>query len=197
MVMKDNKQVQGAEGIILHNNSIILGMQKPKRWYTLSNGKRATIIKTLGGQIEDVDKNSTRRAFIREMMEEMKGLKTQDIRVSTNPIFSKEVQMGKMNPYEPKSRLSMQADFYVAKIREGVQILPNDLPALLKIPINEFIGLQFSENQKIDSLRRFLVINENIDFDLPEYYAFMIPEEVKEFLKRIKAIEERKGDDER
>lgn len=197
MVMKDNKQVQGAEGIILHNNSIVLGMQKLKRWYTLSNGKRAAIIKTLGGQIEDVDENSTRRALLREMMEEMEGLKTQDIMVSINPIFSKKVQMGKMNPYEPESNLSMQADFYVAKIREGLPVLPNDLPALLEIPISEFIGLQFSENQKIDSLQKFLVINENMDFNLPEYYAFMIPEEVREFLKRIKVIEERKGDEER
>lgn len=39
------------------------------------NEEKATIIKTLGGQIEEVDKNSSREALIREVLEEVKELK--------------------------------------------------------------------------------------------------------------------------
>ena len=55
--MKDNnsEEIKGAEAIVIHNGNIILGMQKPKRWYNLENEEKATIIKTLGGQIEKED----------------------------------------------------------------------------------------------------------------------------------------------
>ena len=42
--------ILGAEGIVIHGNKIVLGMQKQKRWYFLENGEKAAIIKTLGGE---------------------------------------------------------------------------------------------------------------------------------------------------
>lgn len=188
MVKIDNKysQIHGAEGIILHNNCIVLGMQKPKRWYTLSNGKQAAIIKTIGGQVENSDKNDAKITLIRETMEEIQGIESKDIKVSTNPIFIKRVRMGEINPYEQESNLTMQARFYLVKIRDKIEILPNDLPALLEIPINELIKLQFCKNMKLDSLYGFLVKNKMNDFDLPNYCAFMLPEEVREFIEKIK-----------
>ena len=39
--------VFGAEGILIHGDKIVLGMQKPKRWYLMENGEKAAIIKTI------------------------------------------------------------------------------------------------------------------------------------------------------
>ena len=40
--------IYGAEGIVLHGEKVVLGMQKIKRWYKLENGETASIVKTLG-----------------------------------------------------------------------------------------------------------------------------------------------------
>ena len=74
--------VFGAEGILIHGDKIVLGMQKPKRWYLMENGEKAAIIKTIGGAIEEVDKEDTKKALIREILEEIKGIKKNDIKVS-------------------------------------------------------------------------------------------------------------------
>ena len=109
-------KVFGAEGIVIHGDKLVLGMQKPKRWYQLENGETATIVKTLGGAVEEKDNQSTRNALIREILEEVKGINPSNIKVSQNPIFSKEIEMGQLNPYEKDSELKMNADFYVVEI---------------------------------------------------------------------------------
>ena len=109
MEMKDNnlEGIKGAEAVVIHNGNIILGMQKSKRWYDLENGERATIIKTLGGKIEEEDKNSSRKAVIREILEEVKGREEKDIKVTASPIFTKRARMGDLNVFERDSNLSM------------------------------------------------------------------------------------------
>ena len=83
--------ILGAEGIVIHGNKIVLGMQKQKRWYFLENGEKAAIIKTLGGTVEKVDENNTRKTLIREILEEVKGINNKDINVSKQPVFTKEI----------------------------------------------------------------------------------------------------------
>lgn len=146
MEMKGNnsEEIKGAEAIVIHNGNMVLGMQKPKRWYDLENGERATVIKTLGGQIEEVDENSSKKALIREVLEEVKGIEEKDIRVTTNPIFTKKIRMGDLNTFERDSNLSMEADFYFLEILSKEHIEPNDLPALLEIPLKEFLRLEFT-----------------------------------------------------
>ena len=82
--------ILGAEGIAIHGNKIVLGMQKQKRWYFLENGEKAAIIKTLGGAVEKVDENNTRKTLIREILEEVKEINNKDIKVSKQPVFTKE-----------------------------------------------------------------------------------------------------------
>lgn len=187
MVGTDNHhlQIQGSEGIILHKGNIVLGMQKQKRWYTLSNDERAAIIKTIGGQVSDSDKNDTRITLFREITEEIKGLKSQDITISQKPIFTKKVRMNAINPYEQRSNLTMEADFYFVKISEKIKIFPNDLPALLEIPINTLIKLEFCNSIDLDNLRKFLILNQPNDINLPKRCALMIPNEVKDFIKEL------------
>lgn len=55
--------ILGAEGIVIHGNKIVLGMQKSNRWYILKNGEKAAIVKTLGGAIEEVDGKNTKIAI--------------------------------------------------------------------------------------------------------------------------------------
>lgn len=126
MEMKDNnsEEIKGAEAIVIHNGNIILGMQKPKRWYNLENEEKATIIKTLGGQIEKEDKNSSKRALIREVLEEVKGIEEKDLRVTSNLIFTKKIIMGDLNIFERDSNLSMEADFYLLEILSKKAIEP-------------------------------------------------------------------------
>lgn len=108
--------VFGAEGIVLHGEKIVLGMQKAKRWYKLKNGEIASIVKTLGGEVEKEDNSSTRNALIREILEEVDGIKNKDLKVAQSPTFTKEILMGDLNPYEKASDLKMKADFYLVKI---------------------------------------------------------------------------------
>lgn len=108
--------IYGAEGIVLHGEKVVLGMQKIKRWYKLENGETASIVKTLGGKVEKEDNNSTRNALIREILEEVQGITPNDIKVGQIPSFTKEIQMGDLNPYEKSSDLKMKADFYVVQI---------------------------------------------------------------------------------
>ena len=193
MEMKDNnlKEIKGAEAIVIHNGNIVLGMQKPKRWYNLGNEEKATIIKTLGGQIEKEDKNSSKRALIREVLEEVKGIEEKDLRVTSNPIFTKKIIMGDLNVFERDSNLSMKADFYLLEILSKKAIEPNDLPALLEIPVKEFLKLEFTKKESLNKLKKYVIKSIKFQDSLPEHYVLMIPEEVKEFLKKIKEYEEK------
>lgn len=193
MEMKDNnsEEIKGAEAVVIHNGNVVLGMQKPKRWYNLENEEKATIIKTLGGQIEKQDKNSSKRALIREVLEEVKGIKEKDLRVTSNPIFTKRIRMGDLNIFERESNLNMKADFYLLEILSKKAIEPNDLPALLEIPVKEFLKLKFTKKESLNKLQEYVIKNKNLQLSLPEYYALMIPKEVKEFFKKVKEYEEK------
>ena len=190
MQEKITADVEGTEGIVIHNGNIVLGMQKTKRWYKIQNGETAAIIKTIGGQIEEVDGKSPKKALIREVLEEVKGIGIEDVRVSKIPIFTKKVRMGDLNPYEKQSNLSMNADFYLLEISNKKHIMPNDLPALLEMPIEKFLKLEFCKQGDLRSLQNHIIKNDSCNFNLPEHYALMIPNEVKNFFEKIR------GDDE-
>ena len=184
----ENSEVKGAEGIVIHGDKIVLGMQKPKRWYSLENGENATIVKTLGGSIEEEDSGSSRNALIRELLEEVKGIQKSHLKVSDMPLFTKHIKMKELNPYEKDSNLDMQADFYLVEIPHNVSIRPNDLPALIEIPIDRFCKLDLSTNSPLFNIKSYLV--KNSDESVPENYAIMAPQEIKDFLRQ-------KGDEER
>lgn len=174
--------ILGAEGIVIHGNKIVLGMQQSKRWYTLENGEKAAIVKTLGGAIEEVDQKNTRKALIREILEEVKGIKEKDIKVSQIPIFTKEIKMGELNPYEKDSNLVMKADFYVVEIAEHVNLTPNDLPALIEIPKDQFYKMDLANNSHLWDIKGYITKRKE-EITIPENYAIMAPKEIKDFLK--------------
>lgn len=171
--------VFGAEGILIHGDKIVLGMQKQKRWYLMENGEKAAIIKTIGGAIEEVDKEDTKKALIREILEEIKGIKKNDIKVSKKPIFTKEIKIGELNPYEKNSNLKMKADFYIVEIKNNINLTPNDLPALIEIPKKKFYNMKLAINLRLDNIKNY-IIKEII---IPDNYAIMVPKEVKELFK--------------
>lgn len=182
-----NTMVKGAESILIHNGNIVLGMQKPDRWYTLEDGSKAGIIKTIGGMIEKEDEESSRNAVQREMLEEIKGIEKSDIRLSTEPVFSKKVTLGQLNPYERDSDLVLDADFYIAEIIKEGKLEPNDLPALIEIPIDKFMKMNFGCSDYLRFIKDSVNKNSTLyqDIELPENYAIMAPGEVKNFFKSI------------
>lgn len=175
-------KIHGAEGIVIHGDKIVLGMQKPKRWYHLENGEKAALVKTLGGAVEEIDEKSTRKALIREVLEEVKGIEEKDIKVSQYPIFTKEIKMGELNPYEQNSNLKMKADFYIVEIPEHVKLVPNDLPALIEIPKDHFYKMNFASNLFYKDIRNFVTKSKE-EVTIPENCAIMAPKEIKNFLK--------------
>lgn len=182
---KTLNKVRGAEAIVIHNGNVVLGMQKPQRWYELENGKRAAIIKTLGGQKEENDEESSKKTILREISEELKGIDFTKMKITKHPIFSKEVRMGEMNPFERDSNLSMHADFYLLNITDDRKIQPDDLPALVEIPLDDFLELDFDRVDRLDHLQKYVIENKENTQTLPQYYAFMVPKEVKDFLKTL------------
>ena len=189
--------IKGAEGIVIHNGNVVLGMQKPKRWYELDNNKMATIIKTLGGEIEETDKEDSKKTIIREIMEEVDDINEKDIKISKTPIFTKSITMGKLNPYERDSKLNMLADFYLLEIIKEGKLFPNDLPALIEIQVDFFLNIEFSKQYSMSNLKRWITKNKKNDIVIPDYYALMIPEEVKKFLNEIKKYIKCEGEIER
>lgn len=187
MEIADKKlgKVKGAEAIVIHNGNIVLGMQKQQRWYELANGKRAAIIKTLGGQKENKDGENSKKTILREISEELKGIDFTKMKITKDPIFSKEVRMGQMNPFERDSNLSMHADFYLLKITDDRKIQPDDLPALVEIPLADFLKMDLDRVGNLDYLQRYVIENKNNMEPLPQYYAFMVPNETKDFLKNL------------
>ena len=178
--------IKGAEGIVIHDGNIVLGMQKPKRWYNLENENKGTVIKTIGGQIEDEDKNSSKRALIREILEEVKGIENKDFRISGAPIFTKKIKMRDLNIFEKTSSLKLEADFYLLEILSKKDIEPNDLPALLEIPLKEFLQLEFNIQEKLSKFQKYIIKNKNYKKALPDYCTLMIPKEVKKYLEKVK-----------
>ena len=191
--MEKNGIIKGGEAILIHNGNIVLGMQKPKRWYSLENGTKGAIIKTIGGEIEQVDENSSKNAVKREILEEIKNINEDDIRISKQPIFSKTITMGELNPYEKKSNLIMNADFYIAEIKKNGQLEPNDLPALVEMPIDKFMKVNLGCIDYLRFIQSNLTRNPTLfkDIDLPESYAIMAPGEVKTFFKKLLKSDER------
>ncbi len=178
-------KVHGAEGIVIHGDKIVLGMQQSKRWYPLKNGEKAAIVKTLGGAIEEVDQNNTRKALIREILEEVKGIEEKDITVSQMPIFTKEIKMGELNPYEQDSNLKMKADFYVVEIADHVNLTPNDLPALIEIPKEQFYKMDLASDSHLWDIKDYVTKGKE-EITIPENYAIMAPKEIKDFLRSRK-----------
>ena len=97
--------------------------------------------------------------------------------------------MKDLNPYEPDSELEMEADFYIVKIDKKCKLVPNDLPMLMEIPIEEFLNINLSESMSIKSMEEYM-LNKNMKTRLPSNYAIMAPIEVKSFLRS-------RGDEER
>ena len=180
---KEILEIKGAEGVVIHNGNIVLGMQKEERWYKSKDGKKAAIIKTIGGKIEEIDENSSKKALLRELNEEIEEFKTNNMKISDNPIFSKSITLSELNPYETKSKLKMTADFYFLEIFDKKDIEPNDLPAILEIPIDVFLNLKFAKENELNNLQEWVIKNKKYNLELPKYYALMIPEEIKSFLK--------------
>ena len=127
--------------------------------------------------------------MIRELLEEVKGIEEKDIRMISNPIFTKKIAIGDLNIFEKNSNLRMEADFYFLEILSKKAIEPNDLPALLEIPVKEFLKLEFVKKEDLSKLQKYVIKNKNLKNSLPEYYSLMIPKEVKEFLKEVKEYE--------
>jgi hypothetical protein len=195
MIDKNKGVIKGTEGIILHNGNIVLGMQKPKRWYQLENGETASIIKTIGGKIEVEDEESSKKALVREILEEIKGIEKSDVRVSTHPIFSKVIRMGDFNPFERKSNLKLSADFYAVVLTNKERISPNDLPALVEMPIQQFLKLPYNNQNHMATIEKFIIPNHDLEVRIPQNYALMIPTEIRTVLKRISELEVNRGVD--
>ena len=171
--------ILGAEGIVIHGNKIVLGMQKQKRWYFLENGEKAAIIKTLGGTVEKVDENNTRKTLIREILEEVKGINNKDINVSKQPVFTKEIEIRELNPYEQNSTLKMRADFYTVEIAKDINLKPNDLPALIEIPKEKFYDINNFKYESYQVSNNSYIINVKVSDDTDESKNFTMSFVVK------------------
>ena len=178
---KGNNRVEGTEGIIIIGNNIILGMQKEKRWYKLDEASKGAIIKTIGGSIEDVDDSNSKKALKREIIEEIDNINDEDVYIKDDKLFSKTIVMGDLNPFDTDSKMIMNADFYLVKIAEK-KIFPKDLPALVVMPVMDFLNFEHNKKISINKIKKYLIINKKISI-LPEYFTFFIPLEVVKYLK--------------
>jgi len=170
-------KVIGAEGIIIQDNCLILGMQKPKRWYNYKDDK-ACIIKTIGGVLENVDNSNTFNALIREMNEEISNINNYNC--DKKILFKKEINMCDLNPFDKKFKLKMQADFFKIILKKENEIYPNDLPCLVKLPLGVLKNMKFGFVYDISIIKKYLIIS-NKNYQLPKYFCLFIPDEVRKY----------------
>lgn len=175
-----NDKVIGSEGIIILDGNVILGMQKPKRWYEYANDKGA-LIKTIGGQLEDVDNGDFKSALAREITEEIQKIEIDNDDMIL--LFNKKIRMKDLNPFEMKSELEMSANFYLIKIKDNSNYTPNDLPFLIKIPIEKFLKFEMGKIYNMDMISDYLIKNENVISKPPKYFSFFVPNDAIAYLK--------------
>ena len=48
-----------------------------------------------------------------------------------------------------------------------------------------FLELDFDRADRLDHLQKYVIENKENSQTLPQYYAFMVPKEVKDFLKSL------------
>ena len=113
--------------------------------------------------------------------EEVKEINNKDIKVSKQPVFTKEIEIRELNPYEQNSTLKMRADFYTVEIAKDINLKPNDLPALIEIPKEKFYDIKLASNLSMKYIKDYIIKNEE-EISIPENYAIMAPKEVKNFL---------------
>lgn len=175
-------EIVGGEGIVFHNNNVVLGMQKTKRWYNMENNKKGAIIKTIGGKIEKEDNGNLKKTLLRETMEEIRDISLENLTISYKKIFEKKILMKELNPFDTTSNLEMKANFYELNIINRKNIYPNDLPFLFEIPVKVLINLDFNKIMEVDELKKYVIASDE-QIKLPEYVALFIPEELKKYLK--------------
>lgn len=101
--------------------------------------------------------------------------------MSKQPVFTKEIEIRELNPYEQNSTLKMRADFYTVEIAKDINLKPNDLPALIEIPKEKFYDIKLASNLSMKYIKDYIIKNEE-EISIPENYAIMAPKKVKNFL---------------
>lgn len=76
----------------------------------------------------------------------------------------------------------MRADFYTVEIAKDINLKPNDLPALIEIPKKEFYDIKLASNLSMSYIKNYIIKNKE-EIIIPENYAIMVPNEVKDFLR--------------
>ena len=109
------------------------------------------------------------------------NIDNKDINVSKQPVFTKEIEIRELNPYEQNSTLKMREDFYTVEIAKDINLKPNDLPALIEIPKEKFYDIKLASNLSMKYIKDYIIKNEE-EISIPENYAIMAPKEVKNFL---------------
>ena len=69
------------------------------------------------------------------------------------------------------------------------KLSPNDLPALIEIPIERFCKMDLSSDSPFWYIKNYMVQGEQ-KLEYPQKYAIMAPKEIKDFLRQ-------RGDEER
>ncbi len=201
--MKSNeKMIHGAEGIVVWRESVVLGVQKNYRWQEV-NGVPHIVIKTIGGRIENDE--SSLQCLKREIMEELSVLPLRafddafsfsehseqyyedvsGIREATlvDPLSCAEVELRLFDLTSLKQEydVMLHGIFYNLRVKQNVEIVPNDLPVLCVIPKDVFSSIDFSSNHTYASLLPYLIGDHNT---IPNnaVFEFMIPCVVKKVL---------------
>lgn len=119
--------------------------------------------------------------MIRELLEEIEGISENEMKVSQELIFTKEMPMKTLNPYEPHTQIMMKADFYQVEICSEKKIFPKDLPALLEIPETEFLTMEFGKTYETTLFQDEMILKHN--HKIPDEITFFLPEEVRKYVR--------------
>jgi|GEM_PF-1654189 len=201
--MKNSKEKYGVEAIVIYEDSIVLGMQKKYRWVDIGKNKKGIVLKTIGGQIKESE--TEKMALIRELREEIyfsknnkdikfnfikpentyliNGSKNEVVKASNERVAIVRAKLQEMNIFIKKNQKKLEGHFYIIKIEGIGKIKPKDLPALLVIPIEKFLKINFLTKINYQEIKNFLVEKEKISEK--DVFSIMLPEFFKKIIKKI------------
>jgi len=202
--MFEIKKIHGAEAILFQGNNVILGVQRSSRW-VMRDGIWYATIKTIGGEI--LPQESSFNALRREIIEEVSWFPAKDFddifRVETpklqyrkqrdstehQVVLEDEMAVADVTvnfdqvSYLQNSGIELHGIFYLVRVSEDVELLPNDLPALCIMPLDVFLSFDFFIDYPYSMLQEYFKeksVNKLIHDD--GMFRFMIPNIVKKII---------------
>jgi hypothetical protein len=174
--------IKGVDSILSQGDSYVFCIQSQKRW-VFKDGIYYIGIKTIGGGQNENE--SDLETLSREISEEIifSNIVNKNICKDSKFITNIKIPLKDISIVNEDNGIVLNGNFYNVLIDDDIQITPNDIPCLLKIPKSVLSKTKFYPTLlSLDEIDEYLIIGK--DTKLPKKCKFfvMLPETLRNIL---------------